>query len=172
MKIFRAVWTALLIAFISNAVVASESKQIALSKETLIFEQRSILIEHHPNIKDGSVGHVLYFEGELYFEDGKRAGILYGSTASIDITRDDGQPEVRHRNLIFVINGSQIIASGISGYSNKPKWQNKDHEWHHLDLAIVGGTGKYMGAFGSIKSKKLKDNKFQHTLEMYRPLHD
>jgi len=169
MTIFNKTWAMFFLVVLAAAIQVSEVKAAAFNKEILVLEQRTALLKHHPNIKDGETGHVLYFEGELYFKDGKRAGILYGSTVAIDIKDSDKNPEIRHRDLIFVIDDSQILSSGISGYERTPKWKAEGREWLPLDLAIVGGTGQYMGIFGSVKTIKLKNNIFQHTLEMYKP---
>jgi hypothetical protein len=169
MIIIKKTWATLFLVVLMVATFSTEARATAFSKEILVFEQRTALLKHHPNIKDGETGHVLYFEGELYFKDGKRAGILYGSTVAIDIKDSDSNPEIRHRDLIFVIDNSQILSSGISGYERGPKWKVEGREWLHLDLAIVGGTGQYIGVFGSVKTIKLKNNIFQHTLEMYKP---
>ena len=153
-----------------SAVQASDVKQVSFTKQTLVLEQRTAVLEQHPNIQDGDAGHTVYFEGELYYPDHKRAGILYGSTIAVGVAKNDGEHEIRHRELIFVVDDSQIITSGVSGYSEGAKWTNHGYEWHALDLAIIGGTGKYVGALGSMKSKKLKNNTFEHTRQMYVPV--
>jgi len=166
----RTLCTALLIfAGVATAQV-KELIQLSFTKETIVLEQRTVVLQQHPNIQDGEVGHAVYFEGDLYGQDNKYLGILYGSTISIDVTKNDGQHEVRHRELIFVVNDSQIITEGVSGYSDKAKWRNHGYEWHALDLAIIGGTGEYVGAFGTVTTKKRADNTFVHTLQMYKPI--
>ncbi len=165
----RTALTVICVGLTVSAAQATQPKQITYSKQTLMLEQRTGVLAHHPAVKDGDTGHALYFEGELYFENGESAGRLYGSTISIDVTNDGKDPEVRHRDLIFVLGDSQIISTGISGYPDSAKWKVHGQEWHALDLAIVGGTGQYIGVFGSIKTKKLKDNRFEHELQMYRP---
>ncbi len=149
---------------------ANEVVQASFVKETLILEQRTVVLEHHTNIPDGEVGHALYFEGALYDLQSEYVGILYGSTISIDVTDDAGHHEVRHRELIFVVNDHQIITEGVSGYAEEVKWGKQSTEWHALDLGIIGGTGKYLGAFGTVTTKKRKDNVFEHTLHIYKPL--
>ena len=163
-------WAALFILTAVSGANASDVKQMSITEETFVLEQRTAVLEQHPSIQDGDAGHTVYFEGELYYPDGKHAGILYGSTIAVGVNQDDGQHEIRHRELIFVIDDNQIITSGISGYSEGAKWTNHGYEWHALDLAIIGGTGQYVGAFGSVKSKKLKNNTFEHTLHLYRPV--
>jgi len=149
---------------------ASDVTQMSFTKQTLVLEQRTALLEHHPSIQDGDPGHTLYFEGELYYPGDQRAGVLYGSTVAVGVAENNGQHEIRHRELIFVVGDNQIITSGVSGYSENAKWTNHGYERHALDLAIVGGTGKYVGAFGSMKTKKLKNNTFEHTLQLYTPV--
>jgi hypothetical protein len=41
---------------------------------------------------------------------------------------------------------------------------------HILYLAVKGGTGKYLDAFGAVTTKKREDNIFEHKLRMYKPL--
>jgi hypothetical protein len=170
MMSLRILCTALLIFTGVATVQANEVIQMSFIKETIVLEQRTVVLGQHPNIQDGGVGHAVYFEGALYDQDNEYVGTLYGSTISIDVTEDASQPEVRHRELIFVVNDSQIVTEGISGYSDEVKWGNQGVEWHALDLAIIGGTGKYVGAFGTVTTKKRENNVFEHTLQMYKPL--
>jgi len=149
---------------------ANEVVQASFIKETIVLEQRTVVLQQHTNISDGDVGHAVYFEGALYDQGGEYVGIVYGSTISIDVTDNAGHHEVRHRELIFVVDDHQIITEGVSGYADEVKWGNQAVEWHALDLAITGGTGKYIGAFGTVATKKRKDNVFEHTLKMYKPL--
>ncbi len=174
MMSLRTLCTALLIFTGVATVQANEIIQMGFIKETIVLEQRTLVLEHHTNIKDGEVGHAVYFEGALFDQDHQDVGILFGSTTSIDVTDNASHPEVRHRELIFVVNDSQIIAEGVSGYSVdvKSKWakHGAGAEWHHLDLAVTGGTGKYIGAFGTVTTKKREDNTFVHTLHIYKPI--
>lgn len=166
----RTLCAALLIFTGVATVQANEIIQMGFIKETIVLEQRTLAIEHHSSIEDGELGHVLYFEGALFDQDHQYVGILYGTTVSIDITDKTGHHEVRHRELIFVVNDSQIIAEGVSGYSDDVKWGKPNAEWHPLDLVVTGGNGKYVGAFGTLKTKKRKDNTFVHTFHIYKPL--
>ncbi|MDP4836199.1 MAG: hypothetical protein WAO93_05085 [Orrella sp.] len=162
---------AVLLIFAGVATVqANEIIQVGLIKETIVLEQRTLVLEHHTDIKDGEVGHTVYFEGALFDQNHEYVGILYGSTTSIDVTNNAGHHEVRHRELIFVVNDNQIITEGVSGYSEDVKWGKHNAEWHALDLAVTGGTGKYIGAFGTVTTKKRVDNTFVHTLHIYKPL--
>uniref|UniRef100_UPI004047E047 hypothetical protein n=2 Tax=Orrella sp. TaxID=1921583 RepID=UPI004047E047 len=145
---------AVLLIFAGVATVqANEIIQVGLIKETIVLEQRTLVLEHHTDIKDGEVGHTVYFEGALFDQNHEYVGILYGSTTSIDVTNNAGHHEVRHRELIFVVNDNQIITEGVSGYSEDVKWGKHNAEWHALDLAVTGGTGKYIGAFGTVTTK-------------------
>jgi hypothetical protein len=166
----RTLCTALLI-FVGVATVqANEIVQVSFIKETIVLEQRTVVLEKHTNTEDGEVGHAVSFEGALFDQNHQYVGILYGTTLSIDVTDKAGHNELRHGELTFVVNDSQIITEGVSGYSDEVKLGADGTKWHALDLAIIGGTGKYLGAFGTVTTKKREDNTFVHTLHIYKPL--
>ena len=81
-------------------------------------------------------------------------------------------PGIEPKATGAALDDGQIIASGISSYSSNPKWPSNSEEWQHLDLAITGGTGKYLGAYGTVTSKQLNAETYVHTIEIYTPVQD
>ncbi len=171
LKILHA-FTLLCMVIVSGAAIASEELRISIAKETIVLEQRGATLNHHPGIEPKATGAALYFEGELFLKNDQQAGIVYGATTLWDASPDDGEEEVRHRNLVFLLDEGQIIASGISSYISHPKWPANSEAWQHLGLAITGGTGKYVGAYGTVTSNKLKAGVFAHTIEIFTPVQD
>mgnify|MGYP003626158182 FL=1 len=171
LKILHA-FTLLCMVIASGSAIASEELRISIAKETIVLEQRGATLNHHPGIEPKATGAALYFEGDLFLENDQQAGIVHGVTTLWDASPDDGEAEVRHRNLVFLLDDGQIIASGISSYSSNPKWPSNSEEWQHLDLAITGGTGKYLGAYGTVTSKQLNAETYVHTIEIYTPVQD
>jgi uncharacterized membrane protein (DUF441 family) len=61
MIIFKKTWATLFLVVLMVATFSTEARAAAFSKEILVLEQRTALLKHHPNIKDGETGHVFIF---------------------------------------------------------------------------------------------------------------
>ena len=89
------------------------------------------------------------FEAVVRNRAGKRVGTLSGQQESLESTLEGKVEETRLRTLVFVFKGGQIIAQGASDY---PVDGGKFRPGKAFTIAIIGGTGTYVGARGELMS--------------------
>ena len=87
--------------------------------------------------KPSDVGAIVFFNGALRNEDGVMVGEIMGVLTSMEIAQDALPEYDRMRELIFNLEGGQIFA-------------------------VVGGTGKYIGALGTVTTTLLDDKTYTH----------
>ena len=121
------------------------------------------LVQDKPTIErvDSVVkqGILTFFEAGLSTTSGADAGVLAGSVLTVDISEDSSEFEVRQRTLTYDTPDGQIQAAGLSNYPFA------DRELAELDpqiIAIVGGTGKYLGVTGEVQTTRLTDGTYEH----------
>jgi len=107
------------------------------------------------------VGAIVFFNGDLRDEDGVLVGELIGVLTSVELSQDD-QPEYdRMRELIFNLEGGQIFALGASSYKAIDEMPDPGMNTP-VEAAVVGGTGKYVGAMGTVTTTLLDDKTYTH----------
>jgi hypothetical protein len=123
-----------------------------------------------PAAESGKTGHTLYFEAQLFQEDGQEVGTLFGSTELIEVTLDGVEDMTRYRTLVFQLPEGQIIVSGVSEYLAGKELSYgalQKAEGESLpELAILGGTNEYAGVSGVLTSQEQDDRTYIHTLEL------
>lgn len=139
---------------------------------TFTLTQGPAELAESPAVESGKSGHTIYFEGQLFQEDGTEVGTLFGSTELIEVTVDGVEDITRYRTLVFQLPEGQIIVAGVSGYlaDKEPSYgamQKADGE-SLPELAILGGTNEYAGVSGVVTSLEQDDRTFVHTFELIR----
>jgi len=83
---------------------------------------------------------------------------LVNETAGVDI-------EKRMRNVVFYLGDGQIVASGIGLYPKSEPYLlvSVPHR-----IAIVGGTGKYLGARGEVTTTRNANGTYRHVLTLLK----
>jgi hypothetical protein len=139
---------------------------------TLTLMQGPAELAESPVAESGKTGHTLYFEAQLFQEDGQEIGTLFGSTELIDVTLDGVEDMIRNRTLVFQLPEGQIVVGGISGYMADKELSfgtlKRDEGELLPELAVLGGTGEFKGVSGFVTSKKMDDQTWVHTLELIR----
>jgi hypothetical protein len=156
----------------SAAGAGSTSTHSATSAHTLVKKvvQRITLLQGKPTIKSGTttengLGKIAFYAAALSDKDGTRIGLLTGTIQAIDVDTDQVQGEARERSLTFTLPGGQILARGVSYYpaagleiaANKP-----------VTIAVIGGTGTYIGASGQVTTTRLADGTYRQVIALVR----
>ena len=102
-------------------------------------------------------GTVAVFESNLT-RNGKPFGTFTGTTLRTDVTPGDPAGERRLRTFVFDLPKGQIVAIGSGLYATP---QSEVPELvKPTTIAIVGGTGDYLGARGQVTSTRKSDGSF------------
>jgi hypothetical protein len=110
-----------------------------------------------------SVGDVLGFEAKLQ-EDNKVVATINGYNVIMDVAGSGEKLEDRFSHIVFDFgNGSTIVIAGRSAYTPSTlEIVDKVEQ----PRAIVGGTGKYIGARGQVTTSRNPDGSYNHIIEL------
>ena len=101
-----------------------------------------------------SVGDEVFFSNRLFdHKGGTRVGTVYGA-GSIIKGRTFRSAALMARVVVLFTNGDQVNVQGIFDFT------------HDARLAIVGGTGAYQGARGTVVSHTNPDDSSQDTVTL------
>jgi hypothetical protein len=73
--------------------------------------------------------------------------------------------ETRFRDIAFMLKGGQIIANGAGGCVLSDIEMPVERP---STIAIIGGTGKYMGSSGEVETRKNADGTFRHIFKLVK----
>lgn len=112
-------------------------------------------------------GEGMVFEASLSDESGKAVGQLLGEHTIVDIPGKDavGDPAVEERFTwmsLVLEEGDEIEVQGANTYPIQKKEIEPDAPQYR---AITGGTGRYKGIRGQVKTTRNADGTYTHTLE-------
>ncbi len=109
-------------------------------------------------------GDELLFIGDLVDENGRK-GLVLGQNQIIKMpdSLNLHQGQTRLSKIVFRFDNDQIVVFGAVDYPNgngeiKPALPQAK--------AIVGGTGKYMGARGEVITKRLETGEYEHEFRL------
>jgi len=116
-----------------------------------------------------SLGDVYHFAAQLRSKPGGPVtGELMGSKTLIKIASDANPNLERRATLMFFTfaqPNDQIIAFGVANYSpNVPEFE----AGQPAIRAILGGTGKYMGARGQVESTRQADGTYKQVFTLLK----
>ena len=131
--------------------------------------QRIVLDQGVPVLKvvesaDGA-SNIVLFVADLATNSGTSAGTLTGSMTTIANSGNGVAGSARHRELVFDLPQGQLIALGTSLYPENATEMDRNKP---VTIAIVGGTGRYMGARGQVKTNRNADGTYRHVLTLLR----
>jgi hypothetical protein len=133
-----------------NAQSSSVTRMTLLQAKPTLFT--------YENLPGEIPGRKTYFAAQLSKPSGQAFGLLTGSISSVAPV--PGNPEeARLRTLIFRLPGGQIVAMGNSVY---PSGAHEINPNTAINIAIIGGTGKYLGARGEVTSNRNADGTYTH----------
>jgi len=116
----------------------------------------------NPSASNGSLE---LFGAKLTDQAGKASGFLEGSIMTVDVLAGPTEHVLRKRSLTFMLPGGEIQAEGSSYY---PLNEQEILANHPTRIAIVGGTGKYVGASGQVQTVHRGDGTYTQTIELVR----
>lgn len=113
---------------------------------------------------DSKVGTESIHEAVVRNAKGAVAGTFHASILTVGETPGD-LVESRLRTVVFNLKDGQINASGIALYptGNAYLAVNKP-----VRIAVVGGTGKYIGARGQMVTTRRDDGSYRHVLTLLK----
>jgi hypothetical protein len=126
------------------------------STTSLTLLQAKPTIEKIDTAKEGIL---TFYEADLSTVSDEAAGVLAGSILTVDVTEDGSAFESRQRTLTFDTPDGQIQAAGLSNY---PTDDRELVAGEPFVIAVVGGTGKYLGVTGEVQTKRLDDGTYEH----------
>jgi hypothetical protein len=134
---------------------------------TIVLNQAApVLVHDEGNNAQSARGDVTYFESNLT-KDGNPFGTLSGIIETHDVVSDGTNLETRLRNLVFELPDGQIIAKGASTYVTGPDFVPLN-PGNQVVIAIIGGTGAYLGASGELVTTRNEDNTYLQVLRLIR----
>ena len=137
--------------------------------EKVVIEQDAPVLVNVPNgeTTQTNTGDLLFFAADLRNAKGKKLGEVIGLVTSFDVTLDGVEEEDRFRELVFNMRKGQIVALGASQYvaSQAPDFADDNAA---VTIPIVGGTGEYFGARGTVTTKKRANGTYRHTFRLVR----
>lgn len=109
-------------------------------------------------------GDELLFEGAIVDEAGNK-GSLIGETKIIEMpdSLNKFEGEDRISNIVFRFGGDQLIVLGETVY---PKDSMEMRNGVSQIRAVIGGTGKYIGASGEVKTTKSTAGTYEHEFRL------
>lgn len=112
------------------------------------------------NNPTGTEGMLEFFSGDLTTESGTPAGMVAGTILIVDVTDGPrGDHEARDRTLTFDTPDGEIQAEGLSYY---PQNELELTLGKPVVIAVVGGTGKYLGVTGEVQTTRQADGTYEH----------
>lgn len=109
-----------------------------------------------------SGGDVYVFDGPLLDSDEEATiGSVYGTQTSIAL---DGDSEIVQAMITYDFgDGDRLTVGGIGEY---PRGDNGLVENREFERPVLGGTGRYAGADGTVTSVRRADDSYEHTFEL------
>lgn len=137
---------------------------VAYAADTLVLVQDAPTLAAHPDpdIQPNTTGAVLFFAADVRSTKGKKVGDLIGQITTFDVFLDGIEDEDRFRELVFSLKDGQIVVLGASEYE-RTEMPNFADDNAPVTAVIVGGTGEYAGARGTVVTKKRKNGTYKHT---------
>lgn len=133
--------------------------------------KRTIKLHQHPPVltkvdlaeKGMSGGDMLAFQAQADGDDGLKV-TMHGMLITVDIPDGADTLEDRSGQIYFDFgNGDSIVAAGRSVYSGGESEMEKDKPQLR---AVIGGTGKYIGAAGQVTTTRRADGSYEQLIEL------
>ena len=146
----------------TTATIATFPSPKVIWKLTLIQGKPVIKNIANPSAPDVSLE---LFGAKLSDQSGKAVGVIEGSITTVDVLAGATEEVLRKRSLTFILAGGEIQAEGASYYPRSAQEMDANHVTR---IAIVGGTGKYVGASGQVATVHRGDGTYTQTIELVR----
>ena len=149
------------------AVASCTAPSVPSWKTMTLIQAKPVLVEIADEDGAREHGERMAFEARLSEPSGKAVGQLLGIHTIVDLPGEDGVGnqaiEERFTTMAVVFeDGDEILIEGANVY---PVDQKIMQEGVPQVRAIIGGTGKYKGIRGEIKTVRNADETYSHTLD-------
>jgi hypothetical protein len=141
----------------------------AIAAETPAGATTLVLINDVPNSSitpdlGPGVATVSVHDAVLRSSRGKPVGTFHVVITSV-LESAGVEAEKRMRDVVFYLGDGQIVASGMGLYPKTEPYlvASVPHR-----IAIVGGTGKYLGARGEVTTTRRADGTYRHVLTLLK----
>lgn len=156
---------ALALSACSSAPKASESASRPFT--TLVVQQKApIMVDVDLGTPGKSVGDLYIFDAAVTDSQGRK-GALTGTLLVADIAdpKTGKVLETRVGELIFILDGDQLLAKGASVY---PRTDREMEVNKPQVRAVIGGTGRFVGVDGDVSTVRNADGTYTHTFRLMR----
>lgn len=163
MLLLRHALTAGCVAALAVGAVACSSNDEE-GVRTLVIRQEDPILQGVDLTQTGAtVGDLLFFEAVITDEAGT-VGELLGSLATAQLPSPNSQTiEERLGNLVFSFGDDTLVVIGATEY---PSDQSEMRASLPQVRAVVGGTGRFLGAGGEVTSERMDDGTYTHTFTL------
>lgn len=117
-----------------------------------------------PSATDSKIGTESIHEAVVRNAKGAVAGTFHASVLTVGETPGD-LLETRLRTVVFNLKDGQINASGVAVYPTDNAYLAVNRP---VRIAVVGGTGKYIGARGQMVTTRRDDGTYRHVLTLLK----
>lgn len=153
--------TLLTLAMLAGSVVSAQAA--AVTQTIKLRQEPPLLTSVDLGEKGVSHGDMLAFQADLKGDGGVKA-TLFGMLITIDIPDGDDTLEDRSGQVFFDFGeGNSIAVAGRSVYLGGDKEMEKGKPQLR---AVIGGTGKYIGASGQVTTTRNPDGSYEHVIEL------
>jgi hypothetical protein len=155
---------AILGAFVATVPVATGASAQSSAVTRFTLNQAKPTLFTYDNLPGEIPGKKTYFAARLTKPSGEAYGLLTGSISTVaPVTGNPG--EARLRTLIFTLPGGQIVAEGNSLY---PQGLVEINPNTSIVIAVIGGTGSYLGARGQVATSRNVDGTYTHRFTLLK----
>ena len=168
--IFQRMVRGLAALFASVLITACGAHSTNQSTETFtVYEDAPKMSQLDLGAPGNSLGDVYHFVAPLHSSPGGPVtGELIGSKTLVKVPTEANPNLERRATLMFFSfadRKDQIIAFGVADYSpSKPEFEPD----HSAVRAVLGGTGKYMGARGQVTSTRKADGSYTQVFTLLK----
>jgi hypothetical protein len=151
-----------------TAVAACTTPNQATAWQTLtLIQAKPTLVEVADDDGAREHGEKMFFEAKLSDQSGKAVGQLLGKHVIVDIPGDDGvgdaAVEERFTTMAIVFeDGDEIMVQGANVYPVNERIMQANAPQIRV---VIGGTGKFKGVRGQVKTTRNEDETYTHTVE-------
>lgn len=147
-----------------TASACTSNDDDAASRLTLVVRQEVPTLTDVDLAEGGkTLGDLLFFEAPIVDDDGN-TGEVIGSLATADLPEPAGEPiEDRLANLVFDFGDDSLVVLGATEY---PAEQSEMKASQPQVRAVVGGTGRFLGARGEVVTERQEDGTYVHTFTL------
>jgi len=144
--------------------ISNEAITSTITHEFIIHQDAPKLEQIDHANPGASHGDEVFFTASIKDHKGNE-GLLHGAlkTLSANHTTDENFVELKSGQLIFSFDNYQLMVMGRTDYELNTPEMNVDNQQVR---AVVGGTGKMIGARGQVITTKNPDGTYTHHFEI------